>query len=222
MSVLQEKNRNLAYVSVSLAETATKFCVFGPSTTTGGHSFCSYCGKCTWIVDVDLRRKVIRGTHITPQILIGLSAAPSLHTSLLISTPSSSLIAFLHDATWRVVYLWILVSNLRFSNKEATCIFRKSRSKTNYRPVSKTESTVKASKLDLKTRHFWPESVGTILKMSFFDMILTHLIWWWSSFSQRWHVVCLLLHFIHWRCQILRILREKLPWCQTVLPERSI
>ena len=89
MSVLQEKNRNLAYVSVSLAETATKFCVFGPSTTTGGHSFCSYCGKCTWIVDVDLRRKVIRGTHITPQILIGLSAAPSLHTSLLISTPSS-------------------------------------------------------------------------------------------------------------------------------------
>ena len=111
MSVLQEKkNRNLAYVSVSLAETATKFCVFGPSTTTGGHSFCSYCGKCTWIVDVDIRRKVIRGTHITPQILIGLSAAPSLHTSLLISTPSSSLIAFLHD-------LWILVSNLRFSNK---------------------------------------------------------------------------------------------------------
>ena len=192
MSVLQEKNRNLAYVSVSLAETATKFCVFGPSTTTGGHSFCSYCGKCTWIVDVDLRRKVIRGTHITPQILIGLSAAPSLHTSLLISTPSSSLIAFLNDATWR-----------------ATCIFRKSRSKPNCRPVSKTESTVKASKLDLKTRHFWPESVGTILKMSFFDMILTHWIWWWSSFSQRWHVVCLLLHFIHWRCQ-------------TVLQERSI
>ena len=33
MSVLQEKNRNLAYVSVSLAETATKFCVFGPTTT---------------------------------------------------------------------------------------------------------------------------------------------------------------------------------------------
>ena len=66
MSVLQEKNRNLAYVSVSLAETATKFCVFGPSTTTSGHSFCSYCGKCTWIVDVDLRRKAIRGTHITP------------------------------------------------------------------------------------------------------------------------------------------------------------
>ena len=97
--MLQEKNRNLAYVSVSLAETATKFCVFGPSTTTSGHSFCSYCGKCTWIVDVDLRRKVIRGTHITPQILIGLSAAPSLHTSLLISTPSSSLIAFLNDAT---------------------------------------------------------------------------------------------------------------------------